>query len=327
MRLPSAPAVCGAVVLATAVSVVPARAAPPAAPDRDRAGGAAYAPAPVCGDRGSPDLPLRAELDEGPSRFPRGGYWRAWHLKVANTTRAACRAIHPVVVLTDRNRALRPAHIRFEFYDERADRWRPVRFETTDEDENVGVFAGKGFAGFTVPAGRTVTTALRSRFTGDAPIGPVTASVTTVQRRADDGDWVGQSADVSFRITARSGPERDADGGPGDGRDRDDPDADDPGSGGQEPGSDPGDGPSGGPDRGTPDGDAPDGGGPDGDRATGAGRDGLPGSDPFPPPALADTGRAERTDRGSLLPLTLAGVGFLIGGSALMAVARAVRRR
>lgn len=338
MRLPSAPAVCGAVVVATAASVAPSAASPPPASARDRAGGSAYAPAPVCGDRNSPDLPLRAELDNGPSTFPRGGYWRAWHLKLRNTTRAECRAIHPVVVLAGRGGALRPGHIRFEFYDERVDRWRAVDFETTEEDENVGVFAGEGFDGFTVPPGRTVTTALRARFTDGAPTGPVTAGVTTVQRRADDGEWVGQSPDVRFRITEEDGTGPGADPGSGDGRDEagsgtdpgaapdaeadPDPDPDsgtgpgkerDPGTGpGAEPGAGGGDGPAG---------------GTAGEPATGDDGDGLPGSGPFPPPALAETGRAERTDRVTLLPLTLAGVGCLLGGSALMALARRLRRR
>ncbi|MES4908069.1 MULTISPECIES: hypothetical protein [unclassified Streptomyces] len=157
------------------------------------------ASAPSCGRRESPRFPIDARLYGGPARYARGGGWRTWHLELRNTTRVECRAIHPIAILVDRAHALRPDHIRMEFLDPYAGRWRPVSFETTDEDENIGVFDDP-FQGFTVPARGSVTAQVRSRFTGSAPTGPVTANVITMERRADDGDWVGQSGDYDFRV-------------------------------------------------------------------------------------------------------------------------------
>ncbi|MEU5105629.1 hypothetical protein AB0H07_25680 [Streptomyces sp. NPDC021354] len=155
---------------------------------------------PFCGRRGSADFPIDARLYGGPARYARGGGWRAWHLELSNTTGAECRAIHPIAILVDRGHALRPRHIRMEFLDpDEGGRWRPVTFEITDEDENIGVF-DVPFQGFTVPAHGSVKVAVRSRFTGAAPTGPVTANVITMQRRADDGDWVGQSDDYDFSV-------------------------------------------------------------------------------------------------------------------------------
>ncbi|WKX70563.1 hypothetical protein [Streptomyces sp. XD-27] len=252
----------------------------------------------MCGDRDGTEFPLRAELRDGPAEFPRGGYWRAWHLELRNTTRAACRAIHPVVVLADEHRALRPEHISFEFYDVEASRWRAVRFESTDEDENVGVFEGDGFPGFAVPPGRTVTVTLRSRFTRTAPIGEVTANVTTVQRRGDDGDWVGQSRDYTFGVTEGPGTEQrkergeesesaDADAGTGAAKDKVPEAPTDPRPPAATPGGDP-----------------------------------LAGS----PPALADTGRPDRRGRDALLPLAALSAACLLAGTALVTAARRLRR-
>ncbi|MEU5644206.1 hypothetical protein [Streptomyces milbemycinicus] len=178
----------------------------------------ASAAVPSCGRRESPRFPIDARLHDGPARYARGGGWRAWHLELRNTTRAECRAIHPIAILVDRAHALRPDHIRMEFLDpypnkaDKADKagkaagglWRPVSFETTDEDENIGVF-GDPFQGFTVPARGSVKVRVRSRFTDSAPTGPVTANVITMERRADDGDWVGQSGDYDFRIESAAG--------------------------------------------------------------------------------------------------------------------------
>ncbi|MFD8382193.1 hypothetical protein ACFV2X_27315 [Streptomyces sp. NPDC059679] len=169
----------------------------------------ASAAMPSCGRRESPRFPIDARLHGGPARYARGGGWHAWHLELRNTTRVECRAIHPIAILVDRAHALRPDHIRMEFLDPYADkaaggRWRPVSFETTDEDENIGVF-GDPFQGFTVPARGSVKVRVRSHFTDSAPTGPVTANVITMERRADDGDWVGQSGDYDFRIERAAG--------------------------------------------------------------------------------------------------------------------------
>jgi clumping factor A len=167
---------------------------------------AAAEPAPACGDETASDFPIETRLRGGPDHYARGGRWQQWHLELRNTTDTGCRAIHPVAVLVDQGHALRPRQIQFEFLDPNADggTWRAVSFETTDEDENIGVFE-KDFKGFTVAAGKTVDVQIRSRFTTDAPLGPVTANAIAVQRRADDGGWVGQSNAYAFRIDA-AGP-------------------------------------------------------------------------------------------------------------------------
>ncbi|MEU1806305.1 hypothetical protein [Streptomyces sp. NPDC019937] len=175
---------------------------------------AAAQPAPVCGDETTSDFPIETRLRGGPDRYARGAGWQQWHLELRNTTDTGCRAIHPVAVLVDQGHALRPRQIQFEFLDPYADggTWREVSFQTTDEDENIGVFE-KDFKGFTVEAGKTVDVTIRSRFTSDAPLGPVTANAIAVQRRADDGDWVGQSNDYAFRIDTGAAPSADGTAG------------------------------------------------------------------------------------------------------------------
>ncbi|MBO0517558.1 hypothetical protein J0695_38270, partial [Streptomyces beijiangensis] len=93
---------------------------------------------------------------------------------------------HPVVVLTDRNRALKPGQIRMEFYDADTGRWRPVSFEVTDEDELIGVF-DDGFPGFTVGAGKTLTVKVRLGLTRDAASTEVLASAAVVAPALHDG--------------------------------------------------------------------------------------------------------------------------------------------
>lgn len=201
-------------------------------PAPDAAASAPVSSVPFCGRRGSADFPIDARLYGGPARYAPGGGWRGWHLELSNTTGAECRAIHPIAILVDRGHALRPRHIRTEFLDpyssdsgfsdfgssdsgsSEGGRWRPVSFETTDEDENIGVFDDP-FQGFTVPAHGSVRVEVRSRFTGSAPTGPVTANVITMQRRADDGDWVGQSDDYDFRIEGARGVRTESGGGTG----------------------------------------------------------------------------------------------------------------
>ncbi|MEV6751890.1 hypothetical protein [Streptomyces sp. NPDC051214] len=114
-----------------------------------------------------------------------------------NTTRGVCGNIHPVVVIVDKERELRPRQVQFEFHD--GTRWRPVKFERTDRDENIGVF-DDGFPGFTVEAGRTLTVKVRLSFTSEAHSERAVISAAVVQRRADDGDWVGESQDYPFGI-------------------------------------------------------------------------------------------------------------------------------
>lgn len=168
--------------------VAPAPVAPPPDP-----------PAPSCGTAADGGFPLATRIHGGPDDYAAGGPLQAWKLDLTNTTDASCTGVHPVLVLadSDRDRALRPAQIRFEFYDEGSARWWPVAFETTEEAENVGVFAD--FGGFAVPAGRTLTVPVRLAFREDTAPDEVVVSAAVVQRRGADGDWVGASGD--YRLT------------------------------------------------------------------------------------------------------------------------------
>lgn len=212
MRLPTALSLRAARSLRTALPAAALALAP--ALYGVSAHAAAPEPAPACGDETASDFPVETRLRGGPDHYARGGGWQEWHLELRNTTNAECRAVHPVAVLVDQGHALRPRQIQLEFLDPYADggTWRDVSFQTTDEDENVGVFE-KDFKGFTVAAGKTVDVRIRSRFTPDAPLGPVTANAIAVQRRADDGNWVGESNDYAFRIDAAAGAEADATSG------------------------------------------------------------------------------------------------------------------
>ncbi|MFC8952138.1 hypothetical protein ACFT8P_05750 [Streptomyces sp. NPDC057101] len=154
-------------------------------------------PAPVCGADSGGGFPLDTELRGGPADYPAGGPPQEWRLDLTNTTAAPCSGVHPVLVLTDRERALRPEQIRFEFYDAGAERWRPVAFEATEEAENVGAFTG--FGGFAVPPGKTLTVPVRLAFDAGTAPDEVVVNAAVVQRRGTDGDWVGESGD--YRLT------------------------------------------------------------------------------------------------------------------------------
>ncbi|WP_405614323.1 hypothetical protein [Streptomyces sp. NBC_00076] len=200
MRLSSSALLC----LATAAAVHLPLAAP------------AYADSCEAGPDGR-DFPVRTRIHGGPDSYEAGGGYGVWYLDLTNIARRTCGNIHPVVVLVDQRRALRPRHARLEFY--AGDRARPhsVRFERTDSDELIGVFAaeeGEGkrkekgqvgqerdrFPGFTVAPGETLTVKVRLAVTSDAGPNEVTASAAVVQRKEDDGDWVGQSNDYRFGI-------------------------------------------------------------------------------------------------------------------------------
>ncbi|MGB8947051.1 MAG: hypothetical protein WCD21_43495 [Streptomyces sp.] len=157
---------------------------------------------PTCSDPGSEDFPIGTRIRGGPAAYEAGGGYRRWSVELANTTRGTCGNIHPVVVIVDKERELRPREVQLEFRDGK--RWRPVTFERTDRDENVGVF-DDGFPGFTVKAGRTRTVKVRLSFTSEARSEHAVISAAVVQRRADDGDWVGESEDYPFAIDAHEG--------------------------------------------------------------------------------------------------------------------------
>ncbi|WP_055702681.1 hypothetical protein, partial [Streptomyces silaceus] len=147
----------------------------------------------------SADFPLDTRIQKGPATYRPGGARQSWTIGLTNTTGESCGNIHPILVLVDRKQTLDPRQIRLEFHD--GTRWRPVPFEETDQDEHIGVF-DDGFAGFTVGPGRTVTVKARLAFAPGTEADHVVASAALVQRRGDDGDWVGESNDYPFDIVA-----------------------------------------------------------------------------------------------------------------------------
>ncbi|WP_405780514.1 hypothetical protein [Streptomyces sp. NBC_00859] len=157
--------------------------------------------APGCADRDDSAFPVEARIHGGPTSYVTGGDFDSWTLRLTNTSDRLCRDIHPVVAIVDRGRKLQDRQIRMEFDDPGAHRWRPVPFTTTDEDEHIGPF-GDGAGGFDVPAGRTVSVAVRLAFAGDTTPDDVTADAAVVRRHGDDGDWVGDSGDYRFSVTA-----------------------------------------------------------------------------------------------------------------------------
>ncbi|MGY1582840.1 hypothetical protein [Streptomyces sp. MN13] len=164
---------------------------------------------PACVAPDAKAFPLTTRIHGGPGTYVAGGGYATWYLDLTNTTDRACTGIHPVVVLVDEKRALTPAQPRLEFFDVPGDASRegqphPVRFEATDRDELVGAF-DDGFPGFTVAPDETLTVKVRLALTSDAVPNRVTAAAAVVQRRADDGDWVGQSNEYRFTIDSDTG--------------------------------------------------------------------------------------------------------------------------
>ncbi|WP_424920733.1 hypothetical protein [Streptomyces sp. wa13] len=169
---------------------------------------------PACGDPDGEDFPIETRIHGGPDTYVSGGGYGTWFLDLTNTTSESCHSIHPVLVLTDEDRTLTAEQIQLQFT-ERAhpDEEHRVSWESTDRDEQIGVFGGgeqdDDFPGFTVPARKTVTVEVRMAFTSDTRPGKVTAHAAIVQRRAagdeaeqagSDGDWVGESAAYSFAV-------------------------------------------------------------------------------------------------------------------------------
>ncbi|MGW0813796.1 hypothetical protein ACWD00_11170, partial [Streptomyces viridiviolaceus] len=186
---------------------VPASAAPaaPAVPAVHLTASAApasppAAPLPACATPDDSTFPLTTRIHGGPAAYAPGGGHGTWYLDLTNTTSRTCEGVHPVVVLVDAERALKPSQPRLEFYD--GARRHPVALEATDEDELIGAFDGEdaGFAGFTVGPGRTLSVKVRLAFAPDAVSNEVTVNAAVVQRRGGDGDWIGQSDDYRFRV-------------------------------------------------------------------------------------------------------------------------------
>ncbi|WP_207229012.1 hypothetical protein [Streptomyces sp. BK022] len=156
---------------------------------------AAVAPC-AAGDAGS--FPLGTRVHGGPDTYRAGGAPGTWYVDLVNTGTQTCAGVHPVVVLVDDERLLRPSQAKLDFYDGR--RRRPVRLESTDHQELVGVVGADGFAGYTVAPGKTVTVRFRLMITSEAYADHVTAKAALVQRRGQDGEWVGESEDYVFDI-------------------------------------------------------------------------------------------------------------------------------
>ncbi|MFG2984697.1 hypothetical protein ACGFYQ_26165 [Streptomyces sp. NPDC048258] len=186
-----------------------ATAAPTAGADVGTGGGARPAPAlpsrakATCGDGKSTAFPIGARIRGGPAVYRTGGGPQTWYLDLTNTTNSECKAIHPVVVFTDKARALRPAHLRMEF--DAPGGTLPVSLERSDRDEIIAVFdGGDAFPGFTVAAGGSLTVKVALAFAPDAPTGEVVADAALVQRKGDDGDWIGEAGGYRFSV---EGPE------------------------------------------------------------------------------------------------------------------------
>ncbi|MFE9459331.1 peptidase [Streptomyces californicus] len=218
---PGAPALSDPAAGSVAAAATAAVGAPPLAAD-------AVDEQPGCGDPDAKEFPVAVRFQDAPARYRAGGGHRSWVLDLTNTTDATCQALHPVLVLTDRDSRLTAEQIRMEFSEPgRPGAVHRVAWETTDRDEQIGVFGGEDapkatkraeeegggsaepFLGFTVPAGETVSVPVRTAFTSDAAPGPVTAHVAVVQRRhqdkakgggREDGDWVGDSGEYPFVI-------------------------------------------------------------------------------------------------------------------------------
>ncbi|MER5275155.1 hypothetical protein ABT025_05295 [Streptomyces sp. NPDC002809] len=326
----------GLVLGLAAASVMPAvvlggPAAASAAPQRNTAatptsglapvpGSVAADQRPGCGDPGAADFPIDTRIHGGPDTYASGGGYGTWFLDLTNTTTEPCRAIHPVLVLTDEDRTLTSDQIQLEF----SERAHPgvehrVSWETTDRDEHIGVFGGEGdgsFAGFTVPAGRTVTVQVRLAFTSDTSPGRITANAAIVQRQRGensqdggttseslDGEWVGESEDYPFTVVEDDGSGTGTDDGTSDV-------PDETGETGEVGGEQEGDGRV--PDR--PDSNPTTG-------TTGTPRPLAPGRDPAGVPELARTGISVPVP---LSALTVSGL--LIGGGAIVIRARRTRR-
>ncbi|MQS99368.1 hypothetical protein FF041_03860 [Streptomyces jumonjinensis] len=148
---------------------------------------------------------MGTRLHGGPTVHHPGGGFGQWSVELVNTTDRPCRNIHPVLVFTARDRGLTPARLMLEFYDSAASRWWPAELETTSEGEVVAILDADGAGGLTVPGRAAVAVPVRLALTADTPPNQVTVNAAIVQRRGDDGDWVGESGDYRFAVLDDNG--------------------------------------------------------------------------------------------------------------------------
>ncbi|MFE7132950.1 hypothetical protein ACFVIM_19035 [Streptomyces sp. NPDC057638] len=155
---------------------------------------------PRCGAVSGAVFPIDTEMRGGPTVHHPGKGFREWAVDLANTTGKGCANVHPVIVFTPRDRGFTTARVTVEFYDQARARWRPAELETTSEDEVIAILDGAGTGGFAVPARATVTVRVRLALRADTPPNQVTVNAAIVQRRGDDGDWVGESGEYRFAV-------------------------------------------------------------------------------------------------------------------------------
>ncbi|MFZ4236050.1 hypothetical protein ACOZGD_12800 [Streptomyces murinus] len=166
---------------------------------------AAATPAPSCAAPGEHAFPLATRIRGGPTEYQPGDGSSTWYIDLTNTTRRSCAGIHPVVVLVGDRHELKAGQARLDFDD--GSRVHPVTFESTDEKELVGVLDAPGFGGFAVPPGKTVSVRVRLALTQEAAVpDQVTANAAAVQRRGQDGDWVGESNAYRFGVGTPMSP-------------------------------------------------------------------------------------------------------------------------
>lgn len=158
-----------------------------------------------CGNPAAAAFPLRSRLHGGPTAYRPGGARHTVTLELANPGAADCRSVHPLVVLVARAGRLAPRQIRLVFRDPASGAWRPVGFETSDENEIIGLPGGEDGPGYTVPAHGVLDVPLRLGFTADARPDRVVVSATTMQRRGRRGAWVGESDHYAFDIRGGRG--------------------------------------------------------------------------------------------------------------------------
>lgn len=125
--------------VAAVVTLAPAVAEAAARGDRPGGNGRSAALRPTCATAKA-DFPVATRITGGPATYEPGGGFRHWSVELTNTTGDTCENVHPVIVLVDGGKSLRPRQIQLEFDD--GVRLRPVRFVRTERDENIGVFGG-----------------------------------------------------------------------------------------------------------------------------------------------------------------------------------------